>query len=1425
MHSEHAEKKTKSSVFSVVKKKFSDKKAMSKLLSLLRSPLSALAGIMVIIGILGYYLTRLGLKLGSKYLLLGLGGILLTVLLIVGIYFLWRLFEKRRGKKMGDELDRQQQAEDQQRQQSKLAVQDIKGRWADAMATLKASKVKIYDLPWFLLIGEPQSGKTTTLRESGLDFPLGKDALTGAGGTVNCDWWFTNDAVIIDTAGRFTMPVDTAPDRREWHAFLKLLGRYRSRCPINGVIVTIPATSLLQDSPDTIRNKSRNIQEKLHELVAVLGIEFPVYIMVSKLDLVYGFAEFCASLSAQERTQAVGWNRRDIASKGFNPEEFNHFFELLHGRLHGWSMRRLRDITPGPEADRVYAFPGEFSRVKDTLREYLGFIFSGDRFHSPLLLRGCYFSSGLQEGRSIARALLSGAKAEDKGIMAEFAKSFVQSRAYFINIFYRKVFREQGLVNRAGKMAKQEITFRIAAGVTATVILVVTAWLLISGYNRLLNLVQPLELHARKAQTMLLGKGQPAQPVDFNEVVTVIDTLDRGRLQLMEQGVRRFFKSKEHGIVRKIGRIEDALLEQMVLHPMLLAAGENFAAMERLADPAEKARFLKLLLLYLDTKAGKAISGNDIMAGFDFVPWQSPAMRAINRIEVERLVKGYPYGDMPNFTFAKFRGTMFQARDGMGRLQEFWATYYPELWKKIQDAITTINASYGNLNVMPMRPGDDNDFASFSAEAKRFLEGIDFLSAIGRDDLVWTAAIKASCQEDYLLLGKALTDQPPGDINSLTSTATRHSQICQDTEQNIGSQWAAFIRQNSHVVHDDGQLDPDMLAVKKAVRVALDFGPLFTPEESKRLQEPGTDPLAVLGFWNQAWQKERETKSGEIQALIAGLQGEKWKKPELQAALDSFMRHIVWLSERDATIAAIKAVSSQDAITADSLSPGLDPPRMARASWLTTQYTTLSNIHESLRQKYPAATVGLKPVHAAMTEVMLESWQRCLQFWHNTIRDVDPAARILSTKSWQAFRQEVMNQQGIFLDISVWPMDAFLDAMPLKDIQGVKEVLWNAVNKALASSSLRSLEQKVEKTAYVYSGNRYMSMLDESQNDFYNAVKELSDDATQSWQALSAKPETGASPMDAFSALRIFANKVERDALSRGEPLALRLAAIESHGISLLKGKVASGVSTSFASFIGEWQKKIGDTFPFGNPERWIIEDNIEGNLRTLTIQVGSAAVLNDFFFSADNGFEVFVKKYGLLQAKPAADSSAAILNEAQKRFLKECQQWREFLFDEGGRPKSHRVEVMIDDAGDQADQAAARFTQLLFNGLEDDKRKALRLRFSGNRYKRGEALWDLHAAPAVTIEAINEETGMKTSLRVTGGSIAFPAYLISSGTRLESTRLSEWRVSLQLPESLIVTPAKDGEPAVVRTQPGFALVPLKVGFDQLLPGPVSWPR
>src|ERR1700709_1913531 len=123
----------------------------------------------------------------------------------------------------------------------------LRERFTEAIAALKQNKnsgQSLYELPWYIIIGAPGSGKTTALMNSGLNFPLaqkfGKEALRGVGGTRNCDWWFTDAAILLDTAGRYTtQDSDQSADAAGWREFLGLLRKYRKRRPINGVLVAM----------------------------------------------------------------------------------------------------------------------------------------------------------------------------------------------------------------------------------------------------------------------------------------------------------------------------------------------------------------------------------------------------------------------------------------------------------------------------------------------------------------------------------------------------------------------------------------------------------------------------------------------------------------------------------------------------------------------------------------------------------------------------------------------------------------------------------------------------------------------------------------------------------------------------------------------------------------------------------------------------------------------------------------------------------------------------------------------------------------------------------------------------------------------------------------------------------------------------------
>ena len=190
----------------------------------------------------------------------------------------------------------------------------------------------LYELPWYLIIGAPGSGKTTALRHSGLKFPLadvaGEDAIRGVGGTRNCDWWFTDQAVLIDTAGRFTtQDSDRENDRSTWSGFLAMLKRTRPRQPLNGVLVTVSVSDLLTRTLAERRQYAATVRQRLQELHEGLGIRFPIYLLVTKSDLLAGFTDYFATLDKDQRATPWGATFPVKANSAQNLQRFGQEFD------------------------------------------------------------------------------------------------------------------------------------------------------------------------------------------------------------------------------------------------------------------------------------------------------------------------------------------------------------------------------------------------------------------------------------------------------------------------------------------------------------------------------------------------------------------------------------------------------------------------------------------------------------------------------------------------------------------------------------------------------------------------------------------------------------------------------------------------------------------------------------------------------------------------------------------------------------------------------------------------------------------------------------------------------------------------------------------------------------------------------------------
>jgi type VI secretion system protein ImpL len=370
------------------------------------------------------------------------------------------------------------------KQESEADVAALRQRFEEAMAILRKTRVKgrfgsqyVYQLPWYMFVGAPGTGKTTALTHSGLKFPLstqlGKNVVGGVGGTRNCDWWFTDDAVLLDTAGRFTTQDSfAAADQAAWGGFLQLLRKYRPRRPLNGVIVALSAQDLLQLS-DTQRSlQATAVHERLKELYERLGTRFPVYVVVTKCDLLAGFVEFFDDLGREEREQVWGMTfpLDESGQPGDVLAQFPEQFDGLEKRLQARVLHRMQQETDARRRALVYGFPQQFAGLESTLQAFLNEAFSSSRYDQPVLLRGVYFTSGTQEGRPIDRVMSAVAAA--LGLQQQVVLPDASSgRAYFITRLLRDViFQESGLAGTNRKLERQRAWLqRIALGVIGLV--------------------------------------------------------------------------------------------------------------------------------------------------------------------------------------------------------------------------------------------------------------------------------------------------------------------------------------------------------------------------------------------------------------------------------------------------------------------------------------------------------------------------------------------------------------------------------------------------------------------------------------------------------------------------------------------------------------------------------------------------------------------------------------------------------------------------------------------------------------------------------------------------------------------------------------------------------------------------------------------
>ncbi len=424
------------------------------------------------------------LRIGLVWAVLVLGLLLLAWAIVWGV----RRYKARKAalsleNAMDAEADKAVKAAAKAGKQDEVTA--VRERMAEAVKLIKSSKLgetsgsaALYELPWYAVIGNPAAGKSSAVVKSGLKFPFADSAdnvIQGIGGTRHCDWYFTTEGILLDTAGRYSVHEE---DRKEWMGFLSLLKRHRPKAPLNGVIIAVSIAELGANRPEFAIDLARKLRQRVQELTEKLEVFAPVYVVFTKADLIAGFVDFFEDRDRSERDKVWGATLPyDTNGSVDAVAQFEtHFDELYQGlkeaSIARMSLHRGEQLPPG-----VLTFPLEFAALKPAMRTFINTLFEENPYQFRPIFRGFYFTSAVQEGQSTSRA--SERVAEQFGLQLQPGTSaavYSNSGFFLKELFSRVIFADRQLVQQYTSRTKLRLRYATFFGGVLLLGALLAAW-------------------------------------------------------------------------------------------------------------------------------------------------------------------------------------------------------------------------------------------------------------------------------------------------------------------------------------------------------------------------------------------------------------------------------------------------------------------------------------------------------------------------------------------------------------------------------------------------------------------------------------------------------------------------------------------------------------------------------------------------------------------------------------------------------------------------------------------------------------------------------------------------------------------------------------------------------------------------------------
>lgn len=316
--------------------------------------------------------------------------IYMMCVLIVILYFLGKYFYKKYKEKMYIKNIIAQDSDKISILNIKETQKKLDKEWYASLNKLTTSLLGVKDdpvhaLPWLLVIGNKASDKEPFFKNLELSSIVNDEFVKDE----SCLWYYLDNIILLSLSDKYINKGYDLKTSKEWEHLLSLVKNTRKKEPINGLLITVSIDDLIDSSIEKINQDTLLIKKRIDEITKKFEVIIPIYIVITKMDQIYGFNETQNYLISKNNNTIIGSTNINIDDSRNLVNDIKNSLSKISNTL--YKVEEEAFFSRNSYFDKISYFNKEYKIISNKVNCFVTSIFKDTLYQYVPKFRGIYF--------------------------------------------------------------------------------------------------------------------------------------------------------------------------------------------------------------------------------------------------------------------------------------------------------------------------------------------------------------------------------------------------------------------------------------------------------------------------------------------------------------------------------------------------------------------------------------------------------------------------------------------------------------------------------------------------------------------------------------------------------------------------------------------------------------------------------------------------------------------------------------------------------------------------------------------------------------------------------------------------------------------------------------------------------------------------